>query len=138
MAVTRSYVKVVNNFPRVTRDYDRAVERAVATATRIGAAVASAEARQRTETGQMADIQVGTVRKGRRGWNGIFTSMPHYAIFHEFGTLAKRRKKLRQPSRRTASPGTGGIKPLRFMGKGRTAARKALLLLIQHEMGRVR
>jgi hypothetical protein len=137
VATTRSYVKIVNNFPRVGRQYDHALQRAVGAATQIGAAVARAEAQKRMKTGRMADIQVGTVRKGQRGWNGIFASAPHYAIFHEFGTLGKRRKKLAQPSRRTSTSG-GGITPLRFMGKGRTAARAALLPLIQREMRRVR
>lgn len=138
MATTRSYVRVKNDFPKVSRRFDDAVRDAVEDATNIGAAVARGTAATRTRTGAMANIQIGDVRKNRKGWNGIIASPPYYAIFHEFGTLSRRRKKLRQPSRRTADATTGGIKALRFMGKGRTAARAALLPLIVRHMGRVR
>lgn len=152
MALTsKSYVKVTNDFPRVGRGFDKAIMRAVVDAAEIGAAVSRAEADKRRKTGTLADsIKTTAPRKGKRGWNVLIVDTAYYAMWQEFGTRGKRRKKLSEATlkRRSSTSGQerirkaggleGGIKPLRFMGKGRTAARKALLPLIHREIGRVR
>jgi len=136
MATLKSNVKIDNRFGKITRDYDRALQRALADAARAGAQVASAKAQERKQTGKMAEIKVAAVRQGRKGPNVLFASTPFYAAFQEFGTLGNRKRKLKQERRTT--PTGEGVPPLRFMGKGRTAARKLLLPLIQRHMGRVR
>lgn len=149
MATLRSTVKIDNRFGKITREYDRATRRALAEAAAVGAQVSRAKASERHRTGAMEDIKVTRVRDGRKGPNVLLVSTPSYAAFQEFGTLGSRKKKLSKKTLARQSSGSGqarlakvagseGIKPLRFMGKGRTAARKTLLPLIQAHMSRVR
>lgn len=65
------------------------------------------------------------------------------AIWHELGTLGRRKRKLvrpksRKPRAQAAAAGGGGIKPLRFLSKGLRAGMPAVMAAIQRECLRVR
>ena len=132
-------VKVDSNFRDLDRKYQRAAERALGMSAHAGAAQARALAQQRSRTGEMASITAGPVRRSTGGPSVEFGTGPFYARFHEWGTLGKRRKKLKQPGRRKrAAPPGSGVAPLGFMTKGRTLARKTLEKTLPDMMRRVR
>jgi len=138
MKITSS-VKVSNGFPELRRRiHEGAIPRALNAAAAEGAQVARDVASERRQTGAMANVKVAPARRTVRGWDALIVSPPFYAWFHEHGTLGNRRRKLKQPgrARRDRSAGTG-IKPLRFLGRGRTAARRALLAHLQNEIRRI-
>jgi hypothetical protein len=82
------------------------VREAVREAAEAGAETASQIARARTRTGRMAQMEVLPVKGTPTGWEGGFRSRAWYAHFQ--------------------SGGTPRIPPLRFLERGRDAARKAL------------
>ncbi len=131
-----STVKIDNRFGALERGYDRTIASALQHAAAVGAEVSRSAAQARSESGEMSHIRTTGVRPDRRGltrgYDIAFYSPAFYAQFQELGTLSARKKKLKQPSRNLRSG--GGIKPLRFMAKGRTAARRALLLELQRRL----
>jgi hypothetical protein len=134
-----SSVKVSNGFPQLRwRIHEGAIPRALNAAAKDGAEVARGIASERSRTGAMANVKMVPARRSTRGWDALIISPPFYAWFHEHGTLGNRRRKLKQPgrARRDRRPGTG-IRPLRFLGRGRTAARRSLLDYLQREIRRV-
>ncbi len=129
-------VKVDNRFPQLTRGYDKAIVRALRNAAQAGAETSRAAAAQRSRSGTMADMRVLPVlpdrRGASRGYTGAFRTSAYYAKFHEHGTLGSRKKALKRPGSRTR---TGqGIKPLRFLAKGRATARGRLLIELKREL----
>src|SRR5262245_7053195 len=97
----KTSVKVENRFPQLRRRiHEGAVPAALLAAAKDGAAVSAQRARERQETGDMADIRVTPAARDDKGWNVVFFSPAFYAWFHEHGTLGKRTRKLKQPGRR--------------------------------------
>ncbi len=144
-----STVKIDNRFGELTRGYDRAVRVALIRSVIVGAKVASARAKERSETGTMAQMSLRYPRpmKGgaTRGYEAQFYSNAYYSSFQEFGTLGSRKRKLSAATVRRRSSASGqarqakvsgrtGIQPLKFMVAGRAAARKTLLLELQRRL----
>jgi HK97 gp10 family phage protein len=115
----QSRVKLDSRFREVGRHWELAAAAGLKDAAQAGAQVSEQVAGKRRRSGTMADIKVGPVKRSRRGnWYVTFYSLAWYARFHERGTVH--------------------IKPLRFLRRGRTAARKVLLDRIERRMRRVR
>ena len=111
---------------------------AVERSSKVGAEIASQASLPRRRTGRMAKMDVLEVQGTPTGWAGGFKSEAFYAGFQSRGTLGSRRGKVSAATlRRRASAsgqaraartsGSGGISPLGFLEKGRTAARKDLI-----------
>lgn len=105
-------------------------------ASRLGAQVASQASEPRHRTGKMAKMELLEVRGTPSGWTGGFRSEAFYAGFQSRGTRGNRRGKVSAATlrRRASASGQarggglgGGITPLGFLEKGRTAARKDLI-----------
>jgi hypothetical protein len=146
----KSSIKVNNGFPELRRKiHEGAVPAALTQAVREGASVSRQIASERKDTGAMSDIKYGKARRdGGKGWNAVIFSKPHYAWFHELGTLGSRKRKLnkRTVARRSSASGQArlakvagseGIQPLNFLGKGRSVARRRLVELLKREIGRI-
>lgn len=116
----KTTVRVDSRLPTVLRRWDDAIGDALQDAAREGAETSERVAQNRVRTGLMSNIQIGPVRRSRRGNIYItFGSPAWYARFHEKGT-------------------SRGIKPLRFLSRGRTAARKVVLRFMAFHMGQVK
>lgn len=117
---------------------NHAVREALHEAATIGAGVSQRISQQRMgATGDMQHITVSEARGTAHGWEVEVTSHALWAWFQEFGTLASRRRKLKQPAR----VGKGhpvrdakGITPLRFLSQGASAARKVFLPLLEQKL----
>lgn len=120
---------------------NRAVREALREAAEEGARVARGLASQRPgETGKMQQITVSDVRGTISGWQVEVVSHAWWAWFQEFGTLGNRKRRLKQAPRTSSTraapsrePGTG-ITPLRFLGAGATAARRAFPALLARKL----
>jgi hypothetical protein len=137
----KSTVKVNDRFRHVSHAYDRAVQEALVEAAAVAAKTASNVAGARKDTGAMSDIRFGRplpIRGRGTGYDVVVYSNPFYAQFHEHGTLGSRTRKLKQPGRRKSNPDSPGLKPLRFMSKGRSAGRKVLLARLAMHIRKVR
>ncbi len=107
-------------------------------AVEVGADVASAGAQARRRTGKMAEMEIIPVRGTPTGWTAGFRSKGWYAGFQSRGTLGSRRGKVKESTLRRRESvsgqarfakvaGSGGITPLGFLERGRSAARKHLV-----------
>jgi hypothetical protein len=134
MKLTTS-IKVTSQFPALERRIDREIQGALADAAQQAAQVARAAAAPRSRTGKMGNIRVAPPRRNAKGWDAAIISPVFYAWMQEHGTLGNRRRKLKRPSaRRRAAPPGSGVRPLRFLTKGRAAGRKALLSALERAL----
>ncbi len=129
------------------REYGRAAERAIERSLGRSAAVGVAAARAketRVKTGALrSSISATPVRWTRRGADLSIVASDFKALWHELGTLKRRRRKLKASTVRrqqTASgqarlaSARGGLKPLYFLQAGKRAAAPVLLASLGREM----
>lgn len=122
---------------------ERSIERALGHSAAVGVAAARAK-ETRVKTGDLRrSIRVTRVetRRGRSVKTWLHAS-DHKAIWHELGTLQRRRRKLKKATlARQATPSgaarlaraTGGVRPLYFLQAGKRAAAAALLPNLRRE-----
>lgn len=123
---------------QMARQMERQAREALKPASEAGAQVASHSAASRRRTGKMAQMDVLPTVSTPRGYSAGFRSRAWYADFQSSGTSGRRSRKVKASTlrrreslsgqSRAASYGSNpGITPLKFLEKGRSAARKELV-----------
>lgn len=133
----RSTVRVDNFFPQFRRQIDRLAYDSVAAGARVGGEICASVASQRSKSGHMADIRIGSPSSTGTGYEASFISPTFYSWMQNYGTLGNRKKPLKQAPRthRTRAPGTG-VTPLRHLDIGRRGGRNSMLDVIARGLPR--
>jgi hypothetical protein len=129
-------IKVVNRFAATEKKFERAALRAVDRASRDGVrAVRAAPTRYRIR-GILAKTDIVPARVVGANILGGFRNPDFREIFFEYGTLMRRRKRLKRPRRRRVR--RGGIHPQYPMTRGRRISMEKLPFYMERELAKVR
>lgn len=133
-------VTVSDNFRSLSRNYERAAQRALGHAAAATVSAARSGATDYNIGSITGSIKATPVHRAKRGWRTFVYTEDFRAIFYERGTYSRRRSKLSPRYHRTAKAeriaaerGTG-VKPQRFLGKAVPVARAVLLRELEREL----
>jgi len=124
-------IHVDDNFRKLSAQYSRATEKALGRAAAVTVAVARSAPVEYQIQDVLSSIRVTPAHTTSKGKRIIVYAADFRAIFFEFGTYARRRRRIR--GRRTpravaiaAQPGSG-VKPQRFLTRAVKPGQAALL-----------
>ena len=130
--MARPRVVVDDRFRLFEADLDRAVERGLGKAAAVGVAAARTTPSRYRIQSITGKVRGSSVRKTAKGYEVEIVSPDFRSVFFLFGTYQRRKKKMAQ-ARRSQS-GNVGVRPVRFLQRGRREAAKRLVDFISREV----